>query len=78
MIHKVKDGRYVISSGGSWLPGVYEDEATARYAFQFSDAALHHLQEIANGASDPTQRYVRMCDLKRARSNQQLSESEKQ
>ena len=46
-IHKVEGG-YVISSGGVWLPGAYEDERTARYAFRLSDDVLQHLQDEAN------------------------------
>lgn len=48
MIHPVTDGDktvFVISSGGSWLPGAYADERAARYAFQFSDAKLQSLAD---------------------------------
>lgn len=44
MIYKVADG-YVISSRDVWLPGVYDSEATARWAFQFSDETLQRLTE---------------------------------
>jgi hypothetical protein len=46
-IHKVEGG-YAISSGGVWLPGAYEDERTARYAFRLPDAVLQRLQDDAN------------------------------
>jgi hypothetical protein len=36
---------YTISSGGSWLPGIYETEAAARYAFQFDNATLQSLSD---------------------------------
>ena len=48
MIYKTYDGSYVISSGGTWLSGAYEDERTAKYAFRFNDADLHKLQEEKN------------------------------
>jgi hypothetical protein len=43
MIHQV-DNQFVISSGGSWVPGVYDSERTARYAFRFEDRDLTALQ----------------------------------
>lgn len=48
MIHKVSDG-YIISSGGSWKPGVYDSERTARYAFRFKDDVLQRLQDSKYG-----------------------------
>jgi hypothetical protein len=39
---------YVISSRHCWLPGVYENERTARWAFRFSDIDLQRLQDEAN------------------------------
>ena len=48
MIYKTDDGSYVISSGGMWLSGAYEDERTAKYAFRFSDADLLNLQNEKN------------------------------
>lgn len=39
-VHRCDNGAWVIASGGCWLPGVYEDEKTARYAFQFKDEVL--------------------------------------
>lgn len=47
MIRRTEAGDYVISSRGRWLPGVYEDERTARWAFHFSDADLQRLQNRA-------------------------------
>lgn len=48
MIHKTGDGQFVISSHQVWLPGCYEDERTARYAFRFSHEILQRLQDDAN------------------------------
>lgn len=45
-IHKV-DGGFVISSGGMWLPGCYEDERTARFAFRCSNKQLVQLRDEA-------------------------------
>ncbi len=43
MIHKLKDGSFVISSHGSWLPGAYDTERAAKYAFRFTDYELSDL-----------------------------------
>lgn len=53
MIHEVK-GHYVISSGGMWLPGFYEDARTARYAFRCSNKMLSELRDIAAKRGTPT------------------------
>jgi hypothetical protein len=46
MIHPTRSGDgYVISSRGMWLPGVYETERAARYAFRFPDEVLQDLSE---------------------------------
>lgn len=47
MIHKLEVG-YAISSGGSWLPGVYNDKRAANYAFRFDDEDLSKLQVSVN------------------------------
>lgn len=47
MIREV-EGEFVISSGGVWLPGCYESERAARYAFRFPNATLRRLQETVN------------------------------
>ena len=47
-IFKVKEGTYVIGSGGVWLPGIYESERAARYAFRFPDDQLRKLQDKIN------------------------------
>ncbi len=39
---------FVISSRNQWVPGCYEDERTARYAFRFLDKDLMQLQESVN------------------------------
>lgn len=36
---------YVISAYGVWLPGVYDTERAARYAFRFGDGQLRRLQD---------------------------------
>jgi hypothetical protein len=50
-IHKLEDGTCVIASGGVWLPGCYEDERTARFAFRLPDGEKARLrnQAIARG-----------------------------
>lgn len=47
MIYNTSCG-YIISSGGVYLPGVYESEQAARYAFRFPNKALHDLQDEIN------------------------------
>lgn len=47
-LHKNKDGTYAISSHQVWLPGCYEDDRAARYAFRFGEGILLRLEEDAN------------------------------
>jgi hypothetical protein len=67
MITKVDaaDG-YVISSHGMWLPGLYDSERTARYAFRFPDATLQRLQDEINHYQRQD-RSITMADLRAAR-----------
>ncbi len=44
MIYPSIDGGFVISSGGTWLPGVYEDRRAANFAFRLSSEKLEHLR----------------------------------
>lgn len=46
-INKIMNG-YVISSRGCWLPGVYDSERAAKYAFRFPAEALQKLQDSVN------------------------------
>jgi hypothetical protein len=39
-------GDYVVSENGTWLPGVYDSEETARYAATLSDDVLVRAQPI--------------------------------
>ena len=50
-IHKLDNGTCVIAAGGIWLPGCYEDERTARFAFRVSDEQKAELrdQSVARG-----------------------------
>lgn len=47
MIHKINNG-FAISSGNVWLPGCYESERAAKYAFRFPDDDLRQLQNKVN------------------------------
>jgi hypothetical protein len=47
-IYKTRQGMWVIGSGGTWLPGVYESERAARYAFRFPDERLRALRDEVN------------------------------
>lgn len=66
-IHKVAEG-FVISSGGVWLPGCYEDERTAKYAFRFTDDVLQRLQDDANAREGHYKGVITYGDLARAKS----------
>lgn len=48
MIYKLDDGTYVISSRQVWVPGCFENERTAKYAFRFKDEQLSELQKEKN------------------------------
>ena len=52
MIHKTKDGSYVVSSRRIWLPGNYDSERAANYAFRFPDDVLLKLQKRINHRGD--------------------------
>lgn len=47
MIYKTDDGAFVISSHQVWLPGCFESERAAKYAFRFSNEELQELQNAA-------------------------------
>ncbi len=65
-IHKNDDGTCVVSSKGTWLPGIFEDERTARLAFRLSDEVLLQLQEEANARAGGTGGLLTWGDLARA------------
>lgn len=48
MIYKHKDGTCTASSSQCYIPGLYDDERTAKYAFKFSNEQLEALQEEKN------------------------------
>jgi len=47
MIHKLDDGTFAISSHDCWMPGCYESEKAARYAFRFCEDFRVRLQDEA-------------------------------
>lgn len=47
MIHYV-NGHYLISAYEVWVPGAYESERAARYAFRFTNEELTAAQAAAN------------------------------
>jgi len=55
MVHKLLGNQFVISSGGAWLPGVYETEKAAHYAFQFDNTSLQKLQDRTIGGAITSQ-----------------------
>jgi len=66
MTIKQVDGGFVISSGGTWLPGVYEDERTARYAFRLPAEVLQRLQDEANARAGGNGGVITWGDIARA------------
>lgn len=61
MIYETDDSSFVISSGGTWLPGSFATKKAARYAFQFRAEDLQSLQDEANKTREP--RNITMEDL---------------
>lgn len=50
MVYYVSEsGRYVVSSGGTWIPGSYDSERAAKYACRFTDRELQSLQDELQG-----------------------------
>lgn len=47
MIHKLDDGTCVISACSIWLPGCYENERAAKFAFKVSDQDKAQLRDSA-------------------------------
>ena len=65
-IYQTRDGAFVISSHQVWIPGIYEDERTARFAFRFSDDTLQTLQDLANATAGANGGIITWCDLAKA------------
>jgi hypothetical protein len=42
--YKISDG-YVVSDQGTWVPGVYDSEETARLAGELTPVAVHEMWE---------------------------------
>lgn len=70
MIREADGGGFVISSHQVWLPGVYEDERAARFAFRFADAEL---QSLADKVCATEGRLITSADLRSARTEQPRS-----
>lgn len=47
MISRTRDGLFVASSRGAYIPGAYESARAARYAFRFTDRILDTLRRRA-------------------------------
>ena len=65
MIYESELG-FSISSGGAWLPGLYDTRATARYAFQFPGEVLQALSDRICRIGGEN-RLITKADLKAAR-----------
>jgi hypothetical protein len=64
MLHQVDD-QFVISSHGVWVPGSYDSERAARYAFRFKNADLAVLSAQVNAEQ---KRPITFEDLRSLRS----------
>tara|TARA_R110000851_G_scaffold327134_1_gene496367 strand:+ start:245 stop:454 length:210 start_codon:yes stop_codon:yes gene_type:complete len=47
-IYKLEDGTFIVSDGDIYLPGYYENERSANFAFKISDEAKQELQDAAD------------------------------
>ena len=65
-VHKVGDNYVISSQAFGWLPGNYDSERTANYAFRFPISVLQKLQEEINHI-DREYRTITYEDLKLAR-----------
>lgn len=66
-IHTCEDGTCCISSNQVWMPGAYENEKCARYAFRFSDSVLQQLMNEANERAGGVEGTITYEDLKLAK-----------
>ena len=57
MIHKLQDGGFVVSDGGTWLPGVYQTRELAQAALEIDCDELNARWEavLANGRDTMTE-----------------------
>jgi hypothetical protein len=69
MIHPDDDGTFTISSHAMWLPGIYDSERAARYAFRFSNETLQQLSDRICAVHGEN-RAITTDDLKAARATQ--------
>jgi hypothetical protein len=74
-IHKLEGGECVIASGGLWLPGTYEDERAARYAFRLPNAALQRLQDNANARAGGMGGVITWGDIAKEAENERAAKS---
>lgn len=66
MIYEV-DGAFTISSGSTWVPGVFATRGAAHYAFRFTDETLTMLQKQANDRAGGKGGVITIEDLRAAR-----------
>ena len=66
MIYETDSGHFVISSGGTWLPGSFESKRAANYGFRFSCDCLQELQDTANDQSNGSGGTITFKELQRA------------
>lgn len=52
-VYRCDNGEWVIASKGVWLPGAYEDERAAKFAFRLPDVELEVLRVMSNQRGSP-------------------------
>jgi len=77
MISKVDNG-FVISSGGLWLPGCYDSERAAKYAFKFSEEDLQALQNEVNAKEPDFEKRVITFEMLQAFAKQKEGKNERE
>ena len=63
-IHVLDNGTCVIGAGGMWLPGCYENERAARFAFRITDSHKAELRDMSINRGD---KVIKWSDIKEFR-----------
>lgn len=75
-VHQNDEKEWCISDGGGWLPGVYESELAAWYAFDFEYEVLGALQNSKNENAGGQGGVISLEDLVLLRVHEMLKEDD--
>jgi hypothetical protein len=78
MIHETNDSGFAISSHGVWLPGCYDSERAAKYAFRFPDEELQKLQNDVNDREPDISKRMISFEMLQELAKQRKMKSQKQ